>query len=120
MKLIIAGSRHLSLDVETIDKVIKSLDIKVTEVVSGGARGVDASGEKWAKENNIKVTQFNPDWHLGLKAGPIRNQKMAAYGDVLVAFLIDSKFGESKGTKNMINQMKKLEKPTYIYQQESL
>lgn len=39
------------------------------EIVSGGARGADRLGEKYAKENNYKVKKFIPDWEKGRSAG---------------------------------------------------
>ena len=39
-------------------------------------------------------------------AGPIRNRQMAEYADYLIAFWD----GESRGTRNMIETMKKLGK----------
>ena len=54
---------------------------------------------------------FNADWNKhGRAAGPMRNKQMADYADVLIAVWD----GQSKGTKNMIDQMNKLNKPVFI------
>jgi len=116
MKLIIAGSRSLSVSPETISKYVNELlcemkkehlfeqDISVTEVVSGTARGIDLSGEEWAKEQNIPITRFPAKWELfGKSAGYKRNTEMAEYADALLA-IYD---GTSKGTKHMINLAEK-------------
>jgi hypothetical protein len=68
---------------------------------------VDQIGEDWAREHNIPVKQFLAQWNIhGKSAGPIRNKEMAEYADALIAFWD----GQSKGTKNMIEQMDKLNK----------
>lgn len=71
------------------------------EIVSGGAKGADQLGEKFAKENGYKLTQFLPNWERdGKKAGVYRNTLMARYADILIAFWD----GKSKGTKDMITK----------------
>lgn len=111
MKLIIAGSRGIKMWTLTLDKQIKKFKIKnITEIVSGGARGMDHSGEIWAKLNNIPIKRFLPNWDkYQLAAGPIRNKEMAEYADALL-IVWD---GESKGSANMIKTMKSLKKPVY-------
>jgi len=100
MKLIIAGGRDYRLtgaDLAVLDEY--ALTIGVTEVVSGGAAGVDSDGEAWAKSAGLSVKRFPADWKThGRAAGPMRNSLMAAYADALIAF----KGG--KGTANMIRQ----------------
>ncbi len=88
MKLIIAGGRDniLSwLDQLALDNI--RLMHGVTEIVSGGARGVDRCGEKWAKNVGLPVKVFPADWdNWGKPAGPIRNQQMVDYADALAVF----------------------------------
>lgn len=103
MKVIIAGSRHLTFPT-LVDEAIKCSLFDITEVVSGGARGVDALGELWAARNGIPVRLFPADWDKhGKAAGPIRNREMAAYADALIAIWD----GKSLGTKNMIDEARK-------------
>ena len=65
----------------------------------GGAKGVDAMGEQWARENKIPIKRFDPDWDkYGAGAGPERNRLMAEYAEALIV-LWD---GRSRGTANMI------------------
>jgi len=72
----------------------------ITEVVSGGARGVDSYGEAWAKARGIAIKRFPADWSThGKKAGFLRNVQMAEYADVLVAVWD----GKSRGTRHMIS-----------------
>jgi hypothetical protein len=111
VKVIIAGSRELN-DYEFIKSKIKETKFEITEIVSGGARGVDSLGERYAKENNIPVKVFPADWtKFGKAAGPIRNKEMADYGDSLIAFPVDG----GRGTSNMIDTMRKLHKPVEVW-----
>ena len=110
MKLIIAGSRDVELEEHQISKLLEILMpgivSSITEVVSGGCKGIDQCGEKFAKICGFPIKQFLPDWSMGLSAGPVRNKKMAQYGDML--FLIHH---NSKGSINMKKEMLALNKP---------
>lgn len=110
MKVIIAGGRNFE-DYEVVKKAIEESGYLITEVVSGKAPGVDSLGERWAKENNIPIIPFPADWSTyDRAAGPIRNQKMADYSDTLVAVWD----GVSRGTKDMVRRMKKMNKDVHI------
>ena len=56
MKTIIAGSRSFN-NFPALEKAILYVlqDNKITEVVSGMARGADTLGETWARNNNISI-----------------------------------------------------------------
>lgn len=131
MKIIIAGSREIQIIKPEHLKMISSMIKKgeMTELVSGMAPGVDYITYQFVKENHhIPIYECPADWYdtkvyprlikinaLGVKynvlAGYIRNQKMAEYADALIAFIKD----ESRGTKDMINRMKKLNKLVSVY-----
>lgn len=69
----------------------------ITELVSGGARGVDQYAETWATSKNIPIKQFKPDWKsYGRAAGPVRNREMAKYADAVMLF------PGGKGTASML------------------
>ena len=109
MKVIIAGSRTIT-DFFIVQKAVEKSGFKITEVVSGCAKGVDKLGEMWARQNKVLVKRFPAKWGVyGKKAGSVRNHKMAEYGDALIACWD----GKSTGTYDMINQMRN--KPTYVY-----
>lgn len=111
IKLIIAGSRHLNPSVEFIDSCIK-YPKRIIRVISGGARGVDIAGEKWAEAKGLPYVRFVPGWGLhGRKvAAFVRNNDMAFYGDALLAIWD----GRSPGTRHMIEAMKDLKKPVKV------
>lgn len=114
MKVIIAGSRTVTNRV-IVQNAVQLAKFDITEVVSGGCRGVDALGEVVAKLMGWPIKVMKADWALhGKAAGPIRNREMAAYADALIAVWD----GQSRGTENMIDEMRKLGKPVYVYKVE--
>lgn len=101
MRVIIAGSRSIT-DYRIIEKAIETsgLMYDITEIISGGARGVDSLGEIYANEHDILIRRFLANWNkYGKRAGYVRNQEMAMYGDALIAIWD----GKSKGTSHMID-----------------
>lgn len=105
LKVIIAGSRTFN-DLEMVEEVMKEFP-DVSEVVCGCAAGADECGRQWADRHRIMVTPFPAEWDkYGRAAGYIRNTEMGDYADILVAFWD----GKSRGTKHMIDYMKKLGK----------
>lgn len=81
MIVIIAGGRHYRFSPEDsawLDAFHQQFPIQ--GVVSGGASGADAEGERWAKDRGIPVRVFKANWcRYGNEAGPIRNQEMANF-----------------------------------------
>ena len=99
MKVAIIGSRNLY--VNDLQKFIPS---ETTEIVSGGAKGIDACAARYAASNNIKLTVFLPEYNRYGRAAPLkRNLKIIEYADLVIAFWD----GKSKGTKYVIDNCKK-------------
>lgn len=136
MRIIIAGSRSITDYKVVEDAMFKSNAYKVvTEVVSGGARGVDTLAIEWAKKNNVRYSVKKADWnnlkapgaevviqendkstdlayrYYNRRAGLQRNEEMGRYSDALVAIWD----GVSTGTLHMINFMKSLGKKVYVF-----
>ena len=110
MKLAIIGSRGFS-DYEMLKEEIKyEFGDEPEEIISGGAKGADTLGAIYAKEYNLKLTVFKPDWTIGKHAGFIRNTQIIEAADVIIAFWD----GESKGTLDSINKAKKLDKQVVV------
>lgn len=111
-KIIIAGGRDFKmydLLCQALESLLCEMNLQKHEVtiVSGGARGADALGERYAREHGIELVIFPADWDTyGNAAGPIRNAEMADYADYLLAFWD----GKSRGTANMIQAMKNRKK----------
>ncbi|CAB4162888.1 Mycobacteriophage D29, Gp61 [uncultured Caudovirales phage] len=110
MKIVIAGSRTIK-DSAAVAKAIERSKFEITEVVCGMATGVDKIGQQWGIMHGIPVKEFPADWDkYGNSAGPIRNRKMAEYADAAI-IIWD---GSSPGSRNMIKEIKKLDKPYFI------
>ena len=104
-RVIIAGTR----DFQDYELLREYADFKLSnitgdiEIISGGARGADALGERYARERGYQVKRFPADWkQYGKAAGPKRNEAMAKYADALLAYWN----GRSPGTQNMIDLAK--------------
>lgn len=114
MKTIIAGSRTVK-DYKTVEEAVIKSEFKITEVVSGCAKGVDSLGESYAGFNRLPVKKYPADWErFGKIAGFIRNQKMADYAEALVAVWD----GQSKGTEHMINIARQRNLKVFVHQVE--
>lgn len=122
MNVIIAGSRSFK-DYKKLrefcDEVLNSYDDII--IFSGGARGADEMGEKYALEKDYPIHMFPAHWNeiegkpekeIGTNkngyrywklAGFARNHKMAKEADMLIAFWD----GKSLGAKHMIETAKK-------------
>jgi hypothetical protein len=102
MKVIIAGSRDVPEQVRQCKAAVIDFEQRygrITEVVSGCARGADRVGELFAEMRQIPVDKYPADWNThGKRAGIIRNSQMANIAQGLIA-LWDEK---SPGTRNMI------------------
>lgn len=110
MRVIIAGSRTIR-EQAVVDAAVADSGFDVTEVVCGGAGGVDTLGACWATTRGIPVTMMLADWRKnGRGAGIFRNREMAGYADALVAVWD----GKSRGTANMIEEMRALNRLVHV------
>ena len=103
MKTIIAGGRDYTLTANNII-FLNALwvDLPITEVVDGGARGADRGGRDWAHSMAIMVRTFPADWNkYGKRAGYLRNIEMSKYAEVVVLF------PGGAGTRSMFNEAQK-------------
>ena len=105
-KVIIAGSRGFSNYKLLKGKCNEYLREKRKEyniiIISGGARGADFYGEKYAQDEGFSLEVFPANWNkFGKSAGFRRNEQMAEVADALIAFWD----GKSNGTKHMIEIM---------------
>ena len=115
LRVIIAGSRDFN-DYELLKKSAIEIITKktmlpdLTRIVSGGARGADTLGERFANEMGLEISRFIPDWEgLGKRAGYVRNAEMAKFAveDDNDGMLIAFWDGQSRGTKHMIDLAKR-------------
>ena len=118
MKVVIAGTRYKDKenrvvfdDYNLVVQAVQRSGFNITEVVSGCAIGADRLGERWANSNNVPIKEMPADWNrYGNSAGPLRNKAMAEYADAAIVIWD----GESRGSRNMIENMIRKKKPYYI------
>ena len=113
MNIIIAGSRgfkdyqSLKTQCDVIIEGYKSAtpcSAGIIKIISGGARGADRLGEKYAHEKGFECLVMPADWDkYGKRAGYLRNAQMAEVADALIAFWD----GTSRGTQSMIELARK-------------
>ena len=109
MKVIIAGGRHIT-DTAVVVKAIEDSGFDITEVVQGGATGVDKIAKDYATIKNLPCKEFKAEWdYYGKSAGCIRNSIMSKYADALI-LVWD---GQSRGSWNMRDTMEKAKKPIF-------
>jgi SLOG family YspA-like protein len=115
MKLVIAGNRSFH-DYQLLCQTLAPERHRITLVITGGARGADQLGYRWAWKHTIKHQLFRAEWErFGKSAGVRRNHVMAQAGDVLVAFHGNN----SPGTAHIIACMRALGKPVVVIQVEA-
>ncbi len=107
MRIAIIGSRSL-----TIKDFGLYLPKDATEIISGGAKGVDSSAREYALSHGLKLTEFLPEYDKYRRSAPLkRNIRIIEYADLVLAFWD----GKSHGTKFVIDKCRKLGVPIKIY-----
>lgn len=107
MKVAVIGSRGLS-----VADLGKYLPEGTTEIVSGGASGVDTSAREYAVSHGLKLTEFLPEYNKFGRGAPLkRNITIIEYADLVLAFWD----GQSHGTKFVIDNCKKRNIPVKVY-----
>ena len=106
MKVAIIGSRNMN-----VENLQDYLPEGTDEIVSGGARGIDTCARNYALKNDLKLTEFRPEYNKYGRGAPLRrNETIVNYADMVLAFWD----GESKGTKFVINYCEKVGKECKI------
>lgn len=98
MRVLVCGGRDFT-DEAWLRRVLSEL--KITEIITGEARGADSLARTYASDNAIPYRGFPAEWSkFGAGAGPIRNRRMLVEGkpDMVVAF------PGGKGTANLVRQ----------------
>ncbi len=116
MRLAIVGGRDFD-NYGLLESILWDLlrvrrnDIPKDIIVSGGAKGADSLGKKYAKEEELECIEYLPEWKkYGKSAGFLRNQTIVNNCDMVLAFWD----GVSRGTADTIEKAKRAKKPTFI------
>ncbi len=79
MRIAIIGSRNLT--VKNLADYLPNAH-RITEIVSGGARGIDSCAAEYARAAGIKLTEFLPNYEkYGRRAPLIRNLQIIEHAD---------------------------------------
>ena len=107
MKVAIVGSRGLNVsNLETY------LPDGVTEIISGGARGIDTCAREHAISKGIKLTEYLPEYEKYGRTAPLkRNITIIEHADLVLAFWD----GASHGTKFVIDNCSRRGIPVKIF-----
>ena len=108
MKVAVIGSRELP-----VNPLEDYLPDNVTEIVSGGAQGIDTCAKSYALRHGLKLTEFLPEYAKYGRGAPLRrNITIIEHADLVLAFWD----GKSRGTKFVIDNCKKRNIPVAVYQ----
>ncbi|MCF7857901.1 MAG: DUF2493 domain-containing protein [Candidatus Cloacimonetes bacterium] len=106
MRLAVIGSKDFN-DYQKLVSILNQIS-GITTIVSGAAQGTDTMAARYAREHNLKLMEFPPDFKKNREeAKHIRNPKIVENCDNLVAFWTD----KCEGTKCTLNFAKKLNIP---------
>lgn len=108
MKVAIIGSRDAAIEKE---RILPYIPIGCSEIVSGGARGIDSLAGEIAEELGLSLKVFYPNYKRYGKTAPLkRNTEIVEYADYILAFWDY----QSTGTRNAILQALKIHKRVKI------
>lgn len=107
MRVAVVGSRNLA-----VENLGDYLPADTTEIISGGALGVDRSARAWALAHQVPITEFLPDYaHFGRGAPLMRNITIIQNADLVLAFWD----GRSHGTRFVIRKCRELGVPCKVF-----
>lgn len=111
MKMAIIGSRGL-----TVQNLSQYLPEGITQIISGGAKGIDTCAKEYAQTAGIPLTEFLPEYEKYGRSAPLkRNLQIIDHADEILAFWD----GRSRGTKFVIEQCKKKHKKITVIRMPS-
>ncbi len=107
MKIAIVGSRSIKAI-----PLSEMLPRECTEIVSGGAIGVDTCAAEYAKAHGLKLTEFLPEYERYGRSAPLkRNDQIVQYADEVYAFWD----GVSRGTMYTLRKCAQAGKPYRLF-----
>ncbi len=107
MKVAVIGSRGLQ-----VEDLSRYLPHGTSEIVSGGAKGIDTCARQYALAHGLALKEFLPDYRRYGRGAPLkRNRELVDYADRVVA-LWD---GVSSGTRFVITYCQECGKPVDVF-----
>ena len=107
MKVAVIGSRGIA-DID----LAQYIPVGTTEIISGGAKGVDTLAREYALQNGLKFREILPDYPRYGRGAPLqRNKEIVELADSVIA-LWD---GTSKGTEFVIAWCERCQVPCCVY-----
>lgn len=111
MKVAIIGSRTI----KKINNLQSYLPENVEAIVSGGAVGVDQVAATFARENNIQLIEFLPQYEkFGRRAPLVRNIEIIKTSSLVLAFWN----GQSRGTAFVVRKCREMGVPVRLFVQK--
>ena len=113
MRVAIVGSRNIQYNEKYwYKKICEKIPRNCTEIVSGGAEGIDTLARRYAREHGLLYKEFPPDYkRYGKSAAFMRNARIAEYAHIALAFWD----GKSRGTADTVMRFYRSNKPVRIY-----
>ena len=113
MRIAVIGSRDLHGKEEYwYAKICANIPLNCTEIVSGGAEGIDSLARRYAKEHKLLLKEFFPDYgRYGKSAAFVRNSSVVEYAHIVLAFWD----GKSRGTADTVLKCYQANKLVEIY-----
>lgn len=111
MRVAVIGSRTLA-----VSNLADYLPGDTTELISGGAKGVDTSAREYALAHQLPLTELRPDYRRYRKGAPLkRTVEIIQQADFVLIFWD----GVSKGTRYAMEQCEKLGVPYRVYRRDT-
>lgn len=112
MKVLICGSRKIN-NMAILASAIRESGFVISEIISGGAEGVDYLAEQYAALAKIPIRIFRPEYqkYHAKQAPLIRNEVMVKECEAVIAIWD----GISRGTDYTIRCARKYKRPIYIW-----
>lgn len=111
MKLLISGTRKATHknDYEKLKSAIETHYPNVTQILHGGAMGVDTLAGIYAAEKGLPTKVIKPDYkkHAGKIAPLVRNTKLVELADVVLCYYLETKTGGTADTARKTRTAKK-------------
>ena len=99
MKAAIVGSRSLEPELPA-----ELIGTDYTQIISGGARGIDRSARNYAEKHHIQILEILPEYELYGRSAPLkRNDWIISLSDIVFIFWD----GKSRGSAYVIKECKK-------------